>query len=299
MSESESREYRLKVGKATIGLVFNNPAFAQNLQKYFQTTSSDEKPDVQLKLDFIEEFMVEELPNNLFTSKKLTGDGFNISDNLISGSYNPQTKNGRIKVKALITRGNFTRIFEQFLYQAFYSARKAINYDAFLIHSCGVIRTGENGQKDGFLFVGASEAGKSTVAGLSLDHTITNDEMNLVEFTENGPMLHATAFNGLFHEKETECSAPLRAIMLLDKGPEHQLHEISQRAAVTLIASQIAPPVGIEDQMNQTTGMDLLELADRLSMSAPVRKMTFLPDAGFWAEINEAFPPESNSLSRS
>jgi len=299
MSELESREYRLKVGKVTIGLICFSPVYAQNLQKYFQTTSSLEKTDLRLDLEFTEDFIVPDLPNNLFTSKKLTKNGFSIAEDLISGHYDPQTKYGRIKVKGLITRGHFTRIFEQFLYQAFYSARKALNYDAFLIHSSGVIRTSKDGQKEGFLFVGASEAGKSTVASLSLDHTITNDEMNLIEFTDDGPILHATPFNGLFHEKETETRAPLRAIMLLDKGPEHQLQEISQRAAVTLLASQIAPPVGIEDEMDQITGMDLLELADRLSTSAPVRKMTFLRDAGFWTEINDTFPMEITSRSRS
>lgn len=299
MSEFKSREYRLTVGKTTIGLICLSAIAAQNLQKYFQTPSSEEDPDLRLDLDFTEDFIVQDLPNNLFNSKTFTKNGFTIADDLISGSYNPQSHYGRVKVKSLITRGHFTRIFEQFLYQAFYSARKAINYDAFLIHSSGVIRTGNNGQKDGFLFVGASEAGKSTVASLSQDQIITNDEMNLIEFTENGPLLHATPFNGLFHHKETEISAPLRGIMLLDKGPEHQLHEISQRTAVTLLASQIAPPVGIEDKMDQTSGMELLEIADRLSTCAPVRKMTFARDAGFWEKINEAFPPKSNHLSRS
>ncbi len=118
--------------------------------------------------------------------------------------------------------------------------------------------------------------------------------MNLVEFSEIGPILYSTPFNGLFHEKKTGVSAPLKAVMLLDKGPAHRLEEISQRDVVSLLASQIAPPVGMEETMNRVTGLNLLELADRLSTAVPVRKMTFLPNAGFWDEINRKFPPENS-----
>ena len=280
-----------------MGLVCPSAPFADSLGEYFQAKVSTEKPVVQLKLEFEDHDGFPTLPNNLYTTKKLTPGGFTISDGLISGNYDKDSRTGEIKVKTILSKGHFTRVFEQFLYQVFYSARNAIGYDAFLIHSSGVIRV-EKGNRDGFLFVGASEAGKSTVAELSRNQIITNDEMNLIEFTNNGPVLHATPFNGLFREKETDISAPLKAVLLLKQGPEHCLREVSRRKAVTLLASQIAPPVGIEDMMNQITGLELLEMADRLSQAAPIKEMTFLPDPGFWAEINSTFPLEKSTIGR-
>ncbi len=294
MTDIQDTEFRLRVGQVTLGLVCSSAAYATSMARYFQTTCAAGKSDLQLTLNVDETDSPTEFPDNLFTAKSLGPDGFTIGEDLIVGQYDPQSRSGSITVKGILTKGQYTRIFEQFLYQAFYSARKILNYDAFLIHSSGVIRE-RNGQRDGFLFVGASEAGKSTVASLSSDKTITNDEMNLVEFTPDGPMLHATSFNGLFGDKDTDTRAPLRAIMLLNQGPEHRLDPVGQGEAVTLLASQVAPPIGIEDSMNQVVGLDLLELAHRLSTAAPVRKMTFLPDAGFWTRIDQAFPCPTDS----
>ncbi len=86
------------------------------------------------------------------------------------------------------------RILEQIFYQAFWSARRAAGLDAFLIHSSAVIVDGR-----GFLFVGPSEAGKSTVARLSAAHHVLGDEMNLVRSSGAGLTLVGTIFNGLFN----------------------------------------------------------------------------------------------------
>jgi len=286
MQNKQDLEYRMKVGQTTLGLICPSAAYADSLARYFQTASTSDSPDLRLRLEIVAPENSTPVPDNLFTTKSLTAEGFTIAEGLISGSYDLESKSGVIRVRDLLTKGQYTRVFEQFLYQAFYSARKNTAYDALLIHSSGVIR-----ERDGFLFVGASDAGKSTVAALSQDKIITNDEMNLIEFSAAGPVLHATPFNGLYTAKNTEAKAPLRAVLLLNKGPEHRLDEVGLTESVTLIASQIAPPVGIEDVMSRTTGMDLLDLAHRLSLAVPVRKLTFLPDSGFWPEIDRAFPP--------
>jgi hypothetical protein len=294
MTRHGNLEFRMKVGRTTLGLICPSTDYAESMAKYFQTTASTAEPDLRLKLEIVDHDGPTRLPNNLFTTKSLTANGFTIADDLISGSYDPESRSGVVRVKGLLTKGHYTRIFEQFLYQAFYTARNAANYDAFLIHSSGVIRE-LGGERDGFLFVGASEAGKSTIASLSPDRIVTNDEMNLIEFSPTGPILQATPFNGLFTAKETEAKAPLRAILLLDKGSEHRLGEVNSSEAITLLASQIAPPVGLEQAMEQTIGLELLELAHRLSEAAPVMKMTFLPNVGFWSEIDTVFQPLKSS----
>lgn len=290
MNSKRDCEYRMEVGQITLGLICPSADYAESLARYFQSPSGQNEPDLRLRLEIVAGDSPVEIPNNLFRHKTLHPGGFSIAGDLISGSYDPVARSGVVRVRDLLTKGPLTRVFEQFLYQAFYSARRAAAYDALLIHSSGVIRA-----QDGFLFVGASEAGKSTIAELSRDRIVTNDEMNLIEFSAAGPILSGTPFNGLFAAKEPAARAPLRAILLLDKGPIHRLDQIRASECVTRIASQIAPPVAIEAEMNQGTGLDLLDLATRLNAVVPVRKLTFLPDAGFWATIDEAFPPKAES----
>ncbi len=261
------------------------------MEQYFGIAGDPGEPDLRLRLEIVPHENRPRIPNSLFTTKRLTAEGFSVAEDLIRGHYDPVAREGVLQVKGILTKAHLTRVFEQFLYQAFYSARKAAGYDAFLIHSSGVIR-----DEDGFLFVGPAESGKSTVAGLSTDRQVVNDEIDLVAFADDGVLLHGTPFNGYFKEKSPG-SAPLRAVFLLAQGPEHQLDEVNRSEAVAALTGQIVPPVGLEEEMSAAVPAQMLELADRLSAQVPVRRLTFRPDPGFWTVIDQAFPP-AESLQR-
>ncbi|MBD3219674.1 hypothetical protein GF314_00405 [bacterium] len=177
-----------------------------------------------------------------------------------------------------------TRVFEQILYQVFHSAARRIGYDACLVHSAGVI-----GGDRGFLFVGPSAAGKSTIASLSGDHAVVNDEMNLVQFTGSGPRLLASPFNGFYRDKQA-ATAPLTAVILLAQGDEHRLDTIGSGQAAAAIAAQVAPPVGLLDPPEPSTTEAMLETALRLVGTVPVRRLTFRKDPGFWPVVLSEFP---------
>ncbi|MBK7188683.1 MAG: hypothetical protein IPH86_08440 [bacterium] len=99
-------------------------------------------------------------------------------------------------MKAALSRRSL-RIFEQ-LYQAYASARQRPDKTAWLVHPSAVIADGQ-----GFLFVGPSEAGKSTVAKLSSQLHVLGDEMNLLAPRAGGGWdLIGTPFNGLFRARK-------------------------------------------------------------------------------------------------
>ncbi len=280
MADQNPKEFRLQVGSCVIGLMCDSEEYVASLDDYFARPPVESSADIQLELELVSHTDWPPIPNSLFTTKTVTGNGFDIADGLITGSFDPKTASGVLRVKNVLTTGLLPRVFEQILYQAYYSARKIRGEDALLIHSAGVIAGG-----NGCLFVGKSGQGKSTVAGLSAKHLVINDEMNLVDLAGVEPVLHGTPFNGFFKNKSPG-EAPLRGIYLLSHGPEHQLHKVGVAEAVATVAPQIVPPVGLEEAVPADIRLQMVDLAARLCDKISAHRLEFRPDEGFWDVID-------------
>lgn len=282
-------EYRLDIGGAVIALRCTPPGFAIGLCNWFGRPSSPLPAHVQLDVTLVPHDDDPRLPTSLITTKRLHPDGgFDIADGLIVGRYDAAARTGEIRVKQILVHGRLLRIFEQALYQAFWSARGAAGLDAFLIHSSAVIAGGR-----GFLFVGTSGAGKSTVARLSARHHVLGDEMNLVRWTAAGPVVAGTPFNGLFRAKKPG-SAPLDGVFLLEQAPQHVLRPARKITAVPLLAREIAPPIGLDEAVDSETLPRMMEFADRLAGNSSLKVLEFLPDVGFWKVIGADFGLEDD-----
>jgi hypothetical protein len=275
----------IELGEVVIDLVCRDAGFAASMREYFGQAPVTRPATVTLDLHLVNHAENPPVPNSLLLDKAVDGQAFDLAGGLVRGTFDPATGHGELRVMTILTNGPMTRVFEQILYQVFQTAVRRLDHDACLVHSAGVV-CGDRG----FLFVGPSEAGKSTVASLSADHAVVNDEMNLVAFTGSGPRLLASPFNG-FHRDKQAATAPLAAVILLAKGAEHRLDTIGSGQAAAAIAAQIAPPVGLLDLPAPATTEAMLETALRLVEAVPARRLTFRKDAGFWPVILSEFPP--------
>ncbi len=279
--------YRLRIGATVLELQGPDPAFAEALAQYFMQASDPAAPDISLAIELVSDDPPPPVPSSLVLTKTLTPAGFDIAGGLVRGRFDADSGHGVLQVASILTSGRMTRVFEQILYQAFHSARLRRGYDAALIHSAGVISGGR-----GYLFVGASEAGKTTIAGLADGRTVLNDEMNLVEFGPDGVQAVGTPFNGFFRTKQPG-RAPLGGILLLDKGSGHGLSPVGPGEATATVAAQVAPPVALEAVASDTTTAAMLDTAARLVHHAPVRRLTFARDPGFWPLLDDALTRDS------
>jgi hypothetical protein len=276
---TDPRDYRLRLGEVVIGLRCPDAALAANLARYFDRPGDPAEPDIRLDLHLVPHADRPDVPNSLILNKTVAGGAFDIAGGLIRGRYDPASGDGELHVKAILTQGLMTRVLEQVFYQAFHSAARRAGYDACLLHSAGVIADGR-----GYVFVGPSEAGKTTAARLSADHTVVNDEMNLVEFHPDGLRLVGTPFNGHFRDKRPG-AAPLRAVLLLAKAVDHALATVGPGEAAAAVATQVAPPVGLDEIPDDDTPQTMLDLGSRIVTAVAVRRLHFRPDAGFWPLI--------------
>jgi len=276
VTTANSAGYGLRLGRVVIGLTSPEPGFADFLAHYFAVPSDPAPPTITVEVRIARDTEPRAVPNSLLLTKRVDTAGFDIADGLVRGRFDAAAGRGSVLVRSTLMRGQMMRVFEQLIYQMFHSARRAADYDALLVHSAGVVRAGR-----GYLFVGPSEAGKSTVAELSRQHEVLNDEMNLVEFGPDGPVLVGTPFNAFFPGK-VPGRAPLAAILLLEQAPAHGLVDADPAAAAAELAAQVAPPVGLEEEAAPATPALMLDLAARLLGQCPARRLRFRRDPGFW-----------------
>ena len=126
-------------------------------------------------------------------------------------------------------------------------ARVLADRDGCYLHSSGVVFEGQ-----GLLFVGHSEAGKSTIVRMlrepaalgkpvgSVD--VLCDDRMIVRRWPEGFRIHGTWSHGEVAEVSAD-SAPLRAILFLEKAPENRLILIEERQEATrrLLACLVRP----------------------------------------------------------
>jgi len=277
-------EYRLDLAGAVMALDCHPPALAPGLASWFARPSSPEEPHIRLHFELVPHADTLELPNSLLKTKTLQDGGrFDIADGLITGRFDPKTGHGEVYPKGALTRGLLKRVMEQIFYQSFYSAARAAGNGSFLLHSSAVIAQGS-----GFLFVGPSEAGKTTAAINSAAFHVLGDEMTLVVPNPAGTLIEGTPFNGTFKQKRPG-RAPLRAIFLLEQAAQHRILPVDPAEAVSFIAAEVAPPVGLDAVPDKSTVPTMVDLAANLVDQVPVYRLECLPDPGFWRVIDEHF----------
>jgi len=273
-------EFRLEVGNAVIGIICPSEEFALSFEDYFGTQTSDRKPDITLELELLLHENEILLPDSLFTTKKVKGTEIDIAEGLVRIEPGNSNNNYKLFVKRGLTLGLSTRVFEQLLYQAFYTCCRIRDDDSILIHCSGVINRGS-----GYIFTGPSGAGKSTIASLSDGYHILNDEICLLEFKNSGVKLHSTPFNGYYKNKKSGM-AHLKYIFLIAHGKEHRIVDLSKGDVVKLLSKEIVPPVTLDGELNTGTFINMLDITENLYNSVPIYRLEFLPDNGFWSEIN-------------
>jgi hypothetical protein len=287
MAEDRYAEYRLRVGDAVVGLSAQGPDYVASMASYFQQPSDADPPDVTLKIHVDDRGERPPVPASLYTVKERKNGGFTVGDDLVRCRFDPASGRGELAVKAALMDGRNLRVFEQLLMQAYHSAARRRRLPGRLVHAAGVIREGR-----GFLFVGHSGAGKSTIARLSADHHVLNDEIIMITpDTADGLLVRGTPFNGFFAGKRPG-AAPLAALFLLAHGPAHRVRPVSRAAATAQITAQLVPPVGLEDQLDGDATAATLETAIRLTERVPVATLEFTPDAGFWTAVDASIRNE-------
>ncbi|MBP8979833.1 MAG: hypothetical protein KBG09_01115 [Syntrophobacterales bacterium] len=151
----------------------------------------------------------------------------------------------------------------------------------FLIHGAGIKK---RRRREGYLFVGKSGAGKSTIAALSVGDVILSDDATLVEAGEDGFILHATPFT----QTNMHRSRPprwhlqkerLRRIIFLHQALETRMEPREGHYACMELLTHHVQCYGLLGPALRTRAFDFCR---RLCGLVPAVDLYFLKEGGFW-----------------
>ena len=150
-------------------------------------------------------------------------------------------------------------------------ARVLADREGCYFHSSGVVMDGR-----GLLFVGHSDAGKSTISTMLQGKAeILCDDRMIVRKNENGFRIHGTWSHGDVPDVSA-ASAPLKSIMFLEKATENRLIHVSNRKEINkrLLACLIKPFETV-NWWNKT-----LILVERMAREVPCYVLKFDKSGG-------------------
>ncbi len=139
-----------------------------------------------------------------------------------------------------------------------------------LLHACGI---DDNGF--GYLFLGNSGHGKSTMARLWCEHhaTVLNDDRIIVREREGKIWMYGTPWHGDFKKFSTGC-LPVSKVFFLRRGEENGVIRCEGARAVSMLLTRSFHPLWDKEGMAFT-----LEFCHRLVEKVLCYELSFMPDA--------------------
>jgi hypothetical protein len=162
-----------------------------------------------------------------------------------------------------------------------YCVRTALALLAFeagglLFHAAGLVRRG-----NGYAFFGHSGSGKTTVARVSADVVVLNDDLVVLLPLADWWLMHATPFSNPMQVTPADPqSVLLYALYRLVQDRRVFLGPIDPAVAVAEVIAN-CPIVSADPDR----AVALLARAEQLVNAVPVQRLHFLPNDSFWAVV--------------
>jgi hypothetical protein len=164
-------------------------------------------------------------------------------------------------------------------YYAVHRWKRGTSPESYLIHGCGIASGGR-----GYLFVGPSGIGKTTVATLAQERRVLNDEAVLVGRNGSGLYVAGTPFDG---GAQSRCPAvePLSAVFLLKQDKEVSLRKLSGAEAYRAFLGQVLDAAPLLDTSGVSSFPERADLSAGVAAGVPAYELGFLPDTSFWEAV--------------
>lgn len=137
-----------------------------------------------------------------------------------------------------------------------------------MMHASGVVDHGH-----GYLFVGNSTHGKSTMAKLWKDQAVVlNDDRIIIRYQDKRFWIYGTPWHGEFNAVSAQ-KAPLEKIFILSHNEENLARRITGINAVSMLLTRCFPPFWNKKGMDFT-----LDFYSRMIEAIPCYSLGFRPD---------------------
>jgi hypothetical protein len=145
----------------------------------------------------------------------------------------------------------------------------------FLLHAATITRGGR-----GYVFVGRSGAGKSTVASLSPAGSVLTDEISLLRRDGNNWFAYGTPFWGEFRADGANLRVPLEGVFSLVQADVHRVEPLSPKQAVRALLPNV-----LFFSAASRENSDLLALLAQAAEQVCFYRLLFRNAPSFWEAI--------------
>lgn len=283
MIKNSPDECRIQIGEICCSLRFKEQAHNQSALEHYKGFLSEKEPELTIDIDRFSSKEYIDLPNCILLSKTAQGNHFNFHSGLITGTLDLNKKHCSIRARNMLFYGKTIRIFEQFLFQVYYTLLKqnAKNENNnFLIHACAVSKEGK-----GYLFSGRSGSGKSTIAKLSSDYEVLNDELVIIRKVNGHYFVGSTPFRGDFKEN-VNFTAPIISLFLIKHGKKNLITKISKLEFVTKFVNEVVYSDTLLSTEKKNTFLEMMDFCSDIADNVPFYELQFLPERSLWDFIN-------------
>ncbi|UCC38713.1 MAG: hypothetical protein JSV96_12925 [Candidatus Aminicenantes bacterium] len=142
-------------------------------------------------------------------------------------------------------------------------------YGGMMFHACGIDDSGY-----GYLFLGNSTDGKSTIARLWFENKVPvlNDDRIIVREKDGELWMYGTPWHGDFKEFSSK-GLLIRKLFFLRHGKRNSVASKEGREAVSMLLTRCFPPFWDKDGMANT-----IELCQLISERIPCYELNFVPN---------------------
>jgi hypothetical protein len=141
-------------------------------------------------------------------------------------------------------------------------SNKIILTDGIILHASSVSHSGK-----GIAFTAPSGTGKSTHAAMWVKYhnaSIINDDCPAIRCIDGSAVIYGTPWNGA-HRKSTNSSAPLSAVVILERSEQNSIHSLPYEEAMPMLLPRLFLPYHNPVLMDKA-----LENADRVFRLVPI-----------------------------
>jgi hypothetical protein len=148
-------------------------------------------------------------------------------------------------------------------------------HGGFMVHACGLERNG-----CGFLFVGHSGTGKTTIAELAGPRfRVLNDDRVVLRLVDGRPWMFGTPWHGE-STRFSPLGAPVERVFFIEHADSHHTSPVTSSIASAAILSRGFPPLWSVSSMEST-----LSFIDDVVRTVPCRRLGFTPDSHLFDEV--------------